>query len=238
MPVRTSRSGAIDGSAFRIAPMPLQLDFFEPASSGQDPERTIGVRGFLERVLKLAERQVLPLLPIRERVVVAAGIDPARTIRETGIGARAWAADRIDVWLDPSHPWVDAAGEEELLAMLAHELHHCARWSRPGYGATLGEALVSEGLACVFETGFRGGVPPFWARALDAQALKDAEAKARPRLADRQYDHRAWFFGSPDRGLRRHTGYSLGFEIVARHVRSTGRTAAQLVQVPAGAFFA
>jgi uncharacterized protein YjaZ len=93
-----------------------------------------------------------------------------------------------------------------------------ARWTRPGYGATLGEALVSEGLACVFETGFRGGVPPFWARALDARALRDAEALARPSLADRAYDHRAWFFGAPDDGLPRHVGYSLGFEIAARQL--------------------
>ncbi|MEI7443369.1 MAG: DUF2268 domain-containing putative Zn-dependent protease [Burkholderiales bacterium] len=218
--------------------MPLQLDFFEPASSGQDPDRMIRLRGFLERTLHLAERQVLPLLPIRDRVVVAVGVDPARTIRETGIGARAWAADRIDVWIDPAHPWVDAAGEEELIAMLAHELHHCARWTKPGYGTTLGETLVSEGLACVFETGFRGGVPPFWARALKADALREVEALARPRLALREYDHRAWFFGAPERGLPRHAGYSLGFEVAARHIRATGRTAAQLVHVPAETFWA
>lgn len=218
--------------------MPLQLDFFEPASSGQDPDRMIRLRGFLERTLDLAERQVLPLLPIRDRIVVAVGVDPARTIRETGIGARAWAADRIDVWIDPVHPWVDAAGEEELIAMLAHELHHCARWTRPGYGSTLGETLVSEGLACVFETGFRGGIAPFWARALKADALREVEALARPRLAQRDYDHRAWFFGAPERGLPRHAGYSLGFEVAARHIRATGRTAAQLVHVPAATFWA
>jgi uncharacterized protein YjaZ len=217
--------------------MPLQLDFFEPASSGQDPDRMIRLRGFLERTLHLAERQVLPLLPIRDRIVVAVGVDPARTIRETGIGARAWAADRIDVWIDPAHPWVDAAGEEELIAMLAHELHHCARWVRPGYGTTLGETLVSEGLACVFETGFRGGIVPFWARALKPDALREVEALARPRLEQRDYDHRAWFFGAPERGLPRHTGYTLGFEVVARHIRATGRTAAQLVHVPASTFW-
>ena len=215
--------------------MSLHLEFFEPACGGPDPERVVRMRGFLERVLRLAERQVLPMLPLQGRVTVAVGIDRARTIRETGIGARAWAADRIDVWIDPSHPWVDAAGEEELLAMLAHELLHCARWTRPGYGATLGEALISEGLACVFETGFRGGIPPFWARALDAVGLREAEALARPRLAEREYDHRDWFLGAPERGLPRHIGYSLGFAMVARHVRRTGRTAAQLVQVPAAA---
>ena len=217
--------------------MHLNLDFFEPASPALDPERLAEIRGFLERVVRQAERRVVPLLPIHGRVTLAVGIDPARTIRETGIGARAWAADRVDVWLDPSHPWVEAAGEEELLAMLAHELHHCARWTRPGYGATLGEALVSEGLACVFETAFRGGVPPFWARALDAPALDAVASLARPRLDDGAYDHRAWFGGAPEHGIPRHTGYSLGFDIVARHMRATGRTAAQLVHVPARNFY-
>jgi uncharacterized protein YjaZ len=218
--------------------MHLHLDFFDTSSPGHDADAMRRVRTFLERVIRLAERQVVPVLPIDRRITVAVGIDPARTIRETGIGARAWAADRIDVWLDPSHPWVEAAGEEELLAMLSHELHHCARWMHPGYGATLGEALVSEGLACCFETGFRGGVPPFWARALDAVALRDAEALVRPRLTERRYDHRAWFFGAPEQGLPRHLGYSLGFALVARHMRASGRTAAQLVRTPADVFFA
>ncbi|WP_309228112.1 DUF2268 domain-containing putative Zn-dependent protease [Kosakonia sp. S42] len=31
--------------------------------------------------------------------------------------------------------------------MFAHELHHAARWSGPGYGFYLGEPLVSEELA-------------------------------------------------------------------------------------------
>ena len=53
-------------------------------------------------------------------------------------------------------------------------------------------------------------------------------------LESRLFD---FFFGAPERGLPRHAGYSLGFELVARHVRSTGRTAAQLVHVPADTFW-
>lgn len=219
--------------------MPLHLEFIAPSDRGRGADDTTErLRDFLQRVLRLADRQVVPLLPLRDRITVSVGVDPVRTIRETGIGARAWAADRIDVWIDPAHPWVEAAGEEELIAMLAHELHHCARWTRPGYGRTLGEVLVSEGLACVFETGFRGGVPPFWARALDARALRDAEFLAAPSLDETGFDHRAWFAGAPDRGLPRHLGYSLGFHLVARHVRATGRTAAQLVHVPAATVLA
>jgi uncharacterized protein YjaZ len=219
--------------------MALHLDFFEPAVAGRrDPDAAVRLRAFLERVLHRVDRQVAPLLPLAERITVAAGVDPARTVRETGIGVRAWASDRIDLWIDPAHPWVDAAGEEELVAVLAHALHHCARRRRPGFGRTLGEALVSEGLGCLFETGFRGGVPPFWARALDKAALHAAMRQAGAALDACEFDRQAWFGGRPDQALPRHAGHSLGFHLVAFHARATGRTAAQLVHAPAATILA
>jgi uncharacterized protein YjaZ len=35
----------------------------------------------------------------------------------------------------------------------------------------------------------------------------------------------------------RHAGHTLGYQVAARHLRRTGRNAAQLVQAPAQAFF-
>jgi uncharacterized protein YjaZ len=249
----------------------LQLEFFDNVARPSDDEDNGPLRTLFERALRRVEREVAPLLPLPARIVIAAGADPARAIPETGVAARAWSEDRIDVWVAPRNPWVQAAGEEELVAMLAHELHHCARWNRPGYGLTLAEAMVSEGLACHFETRFRGGVPPFWARALDEPTLRRVEAQAWELLDSRHYDHRAWFGGaanapgasaaraatapasSPSRirnvvvgaapagtmapFVPRHAGHTLGFRIAARHLRRTGRSAAQLVNAPAQVFF-
>jgi hypothetical protein len=128
----------------------LQLDFFETVSRPSDAETNGPLRTMLERALRRAQREVVPMLPLPSRIVVSAGADPSRVVPETGVAARAWSADRLDLWVDPNNPWTQAAGEEEVLAIVAHELHHCARWKRPGYGATLGEAIVSEGLACHF----------------------------------------------------------------------------------------
>jgi uncharacterized protein YjaZ len=231
----------------------LQLDYFEPVAQSSDPDASGPLRVMLDRAVQRVERDIVPLLPLPHRIVIAAGTDRARVIPETGIAARAWSHDRIDVWVDPRNPWVVAAGEEELVAMLAHELHHCARWSRPGYGLTLSEAIVSEGLACHFEATFRGGVPPFWARALDEPTLRRVEAQAVALFDSRQYDHRAWFGGAsggddgraPERRpsatspplVPRHAGHTLGYRITARHLRRTGRNAAQLVHAPAHVFY-
>jgi len=235
----------------------LQLDFFETVTRPSDAETNGPLRTMLERALRRAQREAFPMLPLASRIVVSAGADPCRVVPETGVAARAWSEDRIDLWVDPVNPWVQAAGEEEIVAMVAHELHHCARWRRPGYGHTLAEAIVSEGLACHFEARFRGGIPPFWARALDEATLAEVRVRAIEELDSRDFDPRAWFGsaagGDEGRGpgadaaesrtgvrgaVPRHAGHALGYRIVARHLRRTGRTAADLVTEPAPAFFA
>jgi uncharacterized protein YjaZ len=234
----------------------LQLDFFETVTRPSDAETNGPLRTMLERSLRRAQREIVPMLPLALRIVVSAGADPSRVVPETGVAARAWAEDRIDLWVDPNNCWVQAAGEEEVVAMMAHELHHCARWRRPGYGRTLAEAIVSEGLACHFESRFRGGIPPFWARALDDATMAAVHDRAIGELESRQFCHRAWFGsaagGDEGRGpgtdrtdprsgnqwpVPRHAGHALGYRIVARHLRRTGRSAAELVGEPAQAFF-
>lgn len=65
----------------------------------------------------------------------------------------------IYVTVDPRSPVLRANPSQSLERMLAHELHHSSRWDGPGYGKTLGEALVSEGLAGHFAQEVYGGAP-------------------------------------------------------------------------------
>ncbi|WP_411911731.1 DUF2268 domain-containing putative Zn-dependent protease [Rhodovulum sulfidophilum] len=104
------------------------------------------------------------------------------------------------------HPraWQDASGPrssrqrhgEPLERTIVHELHHALRWRGPGYGRTLGEALVTEGLAGHFAQQLYGGPPEKWESSLDAEGLAQAESDAAAAWDDEAYDHAAWFFGT------------------------------------------
>jgi uncharacterized protein YjaZ len=117
------------------------------------------------------------------------------------------------------------------MGTLAHELHHAARNQGPGYGKTLGEALVSEGLAQAFEADITGHVP-FYAVALDAVTLDRVSKVALPDLDREDYNHNSWFFGDGEE-FPRHGGYSVGYAVVMAHLAASGQSAAALATLPA-----
>jgi hypothetical protein len=150
-------------------------------------------------------------------------------------------ADRIDVLVAPTKrvvpgwdcngfaqsPWLITIGidpacderekrplREQLRAVLAHELHHAMRSRGPGYGSTLGEALVSEGLAQCYEE--EVGCPtPNYALTVRGPALAALARLARDELWSATYEHPKWFFGSrTDPSYPWSGGYSLGYVVV------------------------
>ena len=92
------------------------------------------------------------------------------TLPETGIGGFSPASDIAYIYLDPSNENIQQSLKTEIAPTIAHELYHCVRWLSSGYGKTLGEALISEGLALHFEIEFRGS-PPFYATTLNESEL-------------------------------------------------------------------
>jgi len=142
-----------------------------------------------------------------------------------------------EVWLD-----IDAARRDLTFhaggafdRILVHELHHALRWEGPGYGTTLGEALVSEGLAGHFVAETCGTAPEPWETAFDDATLAEAWAEARAGWSDDGYDHADWFFGAGRRP--RWLGYSLGHALVDAYLRAhPGATAATLADRPASVF--
>ncbi|HID67809.1 MAG TPA: hypothetical protein EYP31_06040, partial [Roseibacterium sp.] len=83
----------------------------------------------------------------------------------------AYGPARIDMTIDLSHQI--SAEEMKLLILrtLYHEFHHVLRWDGPGYGKTLGEALISEGLAQHFVHEMLDCAPEPWERALSNSEL-------------------------------------------------------------------
>lgn len=176
------------------------------------------------------------------REVVAAFVAPPRVdilvqrgrwvIQEIGLAGRTFDAASMMLTIDPETATFAASlGDGALRRQVAHEIHHCLRWAGPGYGRTLGEALVSEGLAGQFASHLFRTPPEVWERAVEPatadRLFPDAISLAAPR-----YDHSAWFYGTG--GYPKWLGYTIGYRLVGAWLRSRHNVDPQtFIAVPA-----
>jgi Predicted Zn-dependent protease (DUF2268) len=174
----------------------------------------------------------LPLTGVTISVVP----DASRAIAGWGVGGFTPDARTVEIYVDPAFAGLAQLLPERLPPLAAHELHHAKRWSGPGYGRTLLEAMVSEGLADHFSVELLGAAEPPWSDAFPRDQTERYLQLARPELDSTAYDHERWFFGSSST-LPRWTGYTLGFRLVeAYQAGHPGATAAQLVNASATVF--
>lgn len=176
-------------------------------------------------VTDIADRLRLPELDITVR------LDAAEAIPEIGVGGRTDPATGISsISLDSGHPRFHRALRVWLPVMLAHELHHAVRITDgPGYGSSLVDALVSEGLADVFSEEVFPDAPPLpWTRAFGRQVTCRWWREAQHERG--YYGHAVWFFGA-DR-IPRWAGYTIGYRLVRSYLRDhRTQSAADLVKV-------
>ncbi len=104
--------------------------------------------------------------------------------------------------------------QTEIMRTLLHEAHHVLRWGDPGYGETLLEMLVSEGLADNFELFLTGFFKRPWNKALTNEELFRTRILVKKHLHSRKIDFGKWFLGSNPKYLPRWSGYTLGFKLV------------------------
>ncbi len=176
-------------------------------------QQLAGLEGWLSERLNDAFAASAELLPLQDTdVIVGAG---KRVVPEKGHVGFAPETGVVYVTVDPEHPMLRANPGQSLERMLVHELHHSARWDGPGYGKTLGEALVSEGLAGHFAQEVFGAEPEPW-EGLPTSALLPHVPKAQGEWGSTDYNHAEWFFGVSV--LPRWLGYSLGYHLVGRYL--------------------
>ena len=197
--------------------------------------RLSSMRECIDRAFKEGMREIYSLMPISGVDVVVQASE--HVIPEIGLVGYCYQPDVVHLSIDPNNRNLLEAFDTEFISALGHELHHAIRHRGPGYGDTLGEALVSEGLACHFETELRDRAAPFYAKAFDVNELESFLVRARVEFNRKSYDHHAWFFGSNIVGLPRHVGYSLGFWIVDEYVKSQSIPASRLWSRPAEEFY-
>lgn len=163
---------------------------------------------------------------------------PGAVIPEIGMVGHAYRKGLFALTLDPDNPHFAASLEQGALRrQVTHEVHHCLRMAGPGYGRTLGEALVSEGLAGQFTGRLFGNPPEPWECAVDEDIVRAHLPDATALMAS-GYDHNAWFFGA-GRHRPRWLGYTLGYRIVGKWLADAGAVDGDTwVNVPADAVLA
>ena len=164
--------------------------------------------------------------------------NPERIIPEVGVGGFTYSDNFILISLDPEFPgFNDRVINIELQRVFVHELSHAARWKTVGYGKTLLEALITEGLADHFEKEITNKNPNPWSVALDKSQIKQMMKRAEKEYNNKNYNHNEWFFGSKEKGIPRWTGYALGYNLVAEYFeKNPSKKSSQLHNLKAEKF--
>ncbi|NNN00703.1 MAG: hypothetical protein HKL86_02590 [Acidimicrobiaceae bacterium] len=143
------------------------------------------------------------------------------TIPEWGVGGYTYGPHLVIVALDPGV----SVSSDHIERTLLHEFHHTMRWRGPGCGGNLGQMLVSEGLAQLFEEEVLGDAP-FFSRV----SISDDEiAAAREVFYEPEFNQKKWFFGAD--GVAFSFGYTYGYRICRAYCDVTGQRASKLIGV-------
>lgn len=162
--------------------------------------------------------------------------NPRAVIPETGECGYAPGPHVLYIYLDANRVDFEDIVINQIPCTLAHEVHHALRWRGPGYGKTLGEAIISEGLACHSAFEFTGKQQP-WDHALNKKNLNKYLQQAISEWNKSPYNHSEWFYNTQKKGMPRWAGYSIGFFLVKNYKkRHPEETALSLVSLPAKEF--
>jgi len=152
-----------------------------------------------------------------ENLKIRINVSLSNVIPEIGIGGFNPSEQEITISIDPNFTNLEQSISIELAPMIVHEMHHAKRRRTIGYGSTLLEASVSEGLADCFAMEIKGIEPPLWSIALTGSELDGWIVTAQDSWRDGSYDHGKWFFGTSS-DVPRWTGYSIGFKLVKDYI--------------------
>jgi uncharacterized protein YjaZ len=183
--------------------------------------------------------RIAALLPGPSTVII---IEQSTNVTpETGeLGYTDPTTGQVLIQLDP----VSQVSFSETLAVwlpqaLAHEIHHSVRTvSGPGFGNTLGEYLVSEGMASAFFRQAFPGTDAPWDNALTPVQEHALWNRAQPVLDLGGLSvYSQWFYGGD--GVPQWTGFTMGYHIAVDYIqRHSGTSAASLVDAPAATILA
>lgn len=175
--------------------------------------------------------KLIELKPLTFFVYGNPGIDVKR------VGGYTPSGSVIQIALNPKSR-ITGAYLDLLSMTVAHELHHAARWNGIGFGDTLFDVLISEGMGKLFEGEVTGlELDPLIAK-FGTDEMRGWYAKAKKEFLSEKYSYADWFFGSEARAIPKRMGYALGCYIVSEYMRLKNLKPSQLVNVKSDKIYA
>lgn len=173
----------------------------------------------IESITRISIKKIANVIPISD-VDIILYEDSQSAIPHLGIGGYTPNAHLVFISFDAGHMHLKDSIRLRLEGTIAHELHHALRWKNPGYGETLLEAMISEGLADHFDIEITKKEPDQWDTALTDKQMIMFHKKAKKEYSNKKYNRDAWFFGSKERMIPKWTGYTLGFDLVRKYLKN------------------
>jgi len=178
----------------------------------------------IEKAVKEAECYVFPKLKIDwdiDLLVTNRLYDII--ISEDGVGGHTQTSDFIELAIDE-----EKATENLISEMVVHELCHAARWGKNDeWINSLFDGVISEGIATYFEAEFVKDCTEktVFIKTILKRGDEENEKileKLCSQLDSNYYDYNTIFFNGSNE-LPRWAGYSLGYYLVKKYLKKTGK---------------
>ena len=176
------------------------------------------------------------LLPVDKLDIIIAH-EPAHAHPTIGIGGLAWNCNRLDLYFDGDNDNLSENIASELESVIAHEAHHCSRMAKVGRSLTLGDNIVTEGLACQFETVLTRGELPSLFKEIQSVGWEALYQRAMPHLDETDFSFEYWFLGKTPDDMPKYAGYWIGFKAVEEYMEVHKVNWQELIGVNSKALF-
>lgn len=161
-------------------------------------------------------------------LVIKAG---SYVVPEVGIGAYCTGQHEIQMTLDIENAHLNEYFDDVFIATLAHEAHHACRHSTVGFGKSLFDSIILEGLACQFEVEM-GYKPPVYVQHLESDERQLLINKAKLEWSNETYHHNDWFFGNEAIGMPKWVGYDIGYYLTGLYIEKINQSAGECYDTP------
>lgn len=155
----------------------------------------------------------------------------------SGIGGYSLSPYRVELLLDCDREDLDRVIESELLAVLAHEIHHSIRIARGIPSETLGQQIITEGMACHFEVVVTGGKVPSLFDKLKYHDWRALLEQMKPLLDKKNQPVNKYFLGSEPDAFPKYAGYWVGFNLISRYLEKYRISEIELVGLDSQRFY-